>query len=476
MTQRDAEAFNAELAKAGQHHLRFVPIEHTQGQMQTKGTPKIHFQSKTGESLMRAQPTPTAAMRGRTSSGVSGRRSGSSGSRKRSSASVAPAAPGEAGASDAPVGGAYIGPPSITQQRSKRPKMQMSRSASMSSTAGGAATETKTDLKPCAKLLRELLRHPKSFVFSHPVDPNVVPDYYNVITDAMDLGTVKKRLDNGMYQEHDEVFADLDKVWNNCLMYNGETSQISDSARELKALADKAQRDIELSAPASKDDSEQMKEMKKQMKMMQKQLQMQMQFMQNQSQIQQSAMPPPPPPLARRPSTKKAPATGSSMYPMVAAAETQMVETREMSFEEKQTLSGGINRLTSNNLSKVVKIIKQNMPSLGQDSEEIEVDLAALDNGTLWKLQQFVDSCAATKKRPKKSTPTPQSRQQQIQQAQIDAQRQLSNINSSLQSIDAARDDGYGGAGAGPMGGNPGAYSPSDSGSDVSAPDSDGLR
>ena len=60
-----------------------------------------------------------------------------------------------------------------------------------------------------------------------------------------------------------------------------------------------------------------------QMKMMQKQLQMQMQFMQNQSQIQQSAMPPPPPPLARRPSTKKAPAPGPSMYPMVAAADTQ---------------------------------------------------------------------------------------------------------------------------------------------------------
>ena len=39
------------------------------------------------------------------------------------------------------------------------------------------------------------------------------------------------------------------------------------------------------------------------------------------------------------------------------------------------------------------------MPSLGHGSDEIEVDLAALDNTTLWKLQTFVDSCNATKKR-----------------------------------------------------------------------------
>ena len=33
------------------------------------------------------------------------------------------------------------------------------------------------------------------------------------------------------------------------------------------------------------------------------------------------------------------------------------------------------------------------------DAPEIEVDLAALDNGTLWKLQEFADTCNATKKR-----------------------------------------------------------------------------
>ena len=57
----------------------------------------------------------------------------------------------------------------------------------------------------------------------------------------------------------------------------------------------------------------------------------------------------------------------------VAGGGDQVVDLdRDMTFEEKASLSAGINRLTSNNLAKVVQIIKENMPSLGAGSEEIE--------------------------------------------------------------------------------------------------------
>ena len=113
---------------------------------------------------------------------------------------------------------------------------------------------------------------------------------------------------------------------------------------------------IWLRRESSAGDSEQMKEMKKQMKMMQKQLQMQMQFMQNQSQIQQQAQPPSAPaaPAARRPAKRSMSVSGGSA--LLAAPDGMLApasEMREMSFEEKQQLSAGINRLTSNNLSKV---------------------------------------------------------------------------------------------------------------------------
>ena len=54
-------------------------------------------------------------------------------------------------------------------------------------------------------------------------------------------------------------------------------------------------------------------------------------------------------------------------------------------------LSAGINRLTSNNLTKMVQIIKKNIPRADPGSEEIEVDINALDNRTLWKLHTFLN-------------------------------------------------------------------------------------
>jgi len=73
----------------------------------------------------------------------------------------------------------------------------------------------------------------------------------------------------------------------------------------------------------------------------------------------------------------------------------QQDETAEMTFEQKAQLGGGIIRLSSNNLAQVVKLIRENMPTLGAGQEEIEMDINALDNRTLWKLHNFVQTCQA---------------------------------------------------------------------------------
>lgn len=62
----------------------------------------------------------------------------------------------------------------------------------MRSSVGNA--EENYELKACNKLLRELLRHPKAYPFAQPVDPNLVPDYYNIILNPADLGTIKVHL------------------------------------------------------------------------------------------------------------------------------------------------------------------------------------------------------------------------------------------------------------------------------------------
>ena len=66
-------------------------------------------------------------------------------------------------------------------------------------------------------------------------------------------------------------------------------------------------------------------------------------------------------------------------------------ETAEMTFEQKAQLAAGITRLSSNNLTEVVRLTRENMPA----GQEIEIDIDALDNRTLWKVHNFVQTCQA---------------------------------------------------------------------------------
>ncbi|EPS58092.1 hypothetical protein M569_16724, partial [Genlisea aurea] len=57
-------------------------------------------------------------------------------------------------------------------------------------------------------------------VFSEPVDPNELPDYFDVIKEPMDFGTVRKKLDNGIYKKLEELEADVFLICSNAMQYN----------------------------------------------------------------------------------------------------------------------------------------------------------------------------------------------------------------------------------------------------------------
>merc|ERR1719502_632903 len=133
---------------------------------------------------------------------------------------------------------------------------------------------------------------------------------------------------------------------------------------------------------------------------------------------------------------------------MVAAAASQPPpqERGDMSFELRAEISAGIAKLTANNISKVVDIIRQTMPGLGHDEGEIELDVNALDNATLWRLYDFIKQCQATKKpgRPKKGGSSAANWRANME----DAARQT---EQNLQSVRAAR-GALGGDGGGSSG------------------------
>ncbi|KAH3805994.1 BRCA2-interacting transcriptional repressor EMSY-like isoform X5 [Dreissena polymorpha] len=62
--------------------------------------------------------------------------------------------------------------------------------------------------------------------FTQPVDPADAPDYYTIVQNPMDFGTIKRKLETGKYVDFDDFHADMLLVKENCYLYNPELSQV----------------------------------------------------------------------------------------------------------------------------------------------------------------------------------------------------------------------------------------------------------
>ena len=63
-----------------------------------------------------------------------------------------------------------------------------------------------------------------------------LPDYLEVVKHPMDLGTIRKKLEAGTYEDLDAFEADVVLMLENAMLYNGEGSQVYDMAQELMAI------------------------------------------------------------------------------------------------------------------------------------------------------------------------------------------------------------------------------------------------
>ncbi|KAJ7776048.1 hypothetical protein DFH07DRAFT_74082 [Mycena maculata] len=76
--------------------------------------------------------------------------------------------------------------------------------------------------------------------FLKPVSRAEVPDYYDVITNPMDLQTMLKKVKQKQYKSKREFKDDLDLIWSNCFTYNAtETHPLRQCAKRLKVKADR---------------------------------------------------------------------------------------------------------------------------------------------------------------------------------------------------------------------------------------------
>lgn len=83
-------------------------------------------------------------------------------------------------------------------------------------------------------LLSEMTNHPSAWPFSLAVNKDEVGDYYEVIKEPMDLGTMELKLENDKYESFDQFLYDARLIVNNCRSYNSETTTYYKNATKLE--------------------------------------------------------------------------------------------------------------------------------------------------------------------------------------------------------------------------------------------------
>ncbi len=72
----------------------------------------------------------------------------------------------------------------------------------------------------CKNIIKKLRECKNSWPFRKPVDQKEVPDYFEVITEPMDIQTLENNLESGCYKNKEIFVKDLRKIFNNAKQYN----------------------------------------------------------------------------------------------------------------------------------------------------------------------------------------------------------------------------------------------------------------
>lgn len=123
--------------------------------------------------------------------------------------------------------------------------------------SGDATSESKSSLgdtvvdddrhmkveKNCNKMISDmmlpivfdLINHEFGWVFKDPVDPVelCLPDYFQVVSEPMDLNSIKERLLKMDYSDVGECSRDIQKVFENAILYNGKDSDVGTIALQM---------------------------------------------------------------------------------------------------------------------------------------------------------------------------------------------------------------------------------------------------
>ncbi|XP_026099295.1 bromodomain adjacent to zinc finger domain protein 2A-like [Carassius auratus] len=98
------------------------------------------------------------------------------------------------------------------------------------------ATRNQPDLTYCEIILMEMESHSDAWPFLEPVNPRLVPGYRRIIKNPMDFLTMREKLLQGGYCSCEEFAADAQLVFNNCELFNEDTSEVGKAGHAMRCF------------------------------------------------------------------------------------------------------------------------------------------------------------------------------------------------------------------------------------------------
>lgn len=121
-------------------------------------------------------------------------------------------------------------------KRSKKDVSTKKKSASSSSSSSSPKSER--DLTPCHTLLGEMEACDDAWPFLFPVNTKQFPTYKKIIKNPIDVATIKKRLESGVYKTRGDFCDDVKLIFTNCEIFNEDDSPVGKAGYAMKNLFD----------------------------------------------------------------------------------------------------------------------------------------------------------------------------------------------------------------------------------------------
>ncbi|KAG1712058.1 hypothetical protein DVH05_009299 [Phytophthora capsici] len=314
-------------------------------------------------------------------------------------------------------------------------------------------------MKKCLSILKGLMGNVKSAPFMAPVDPVAlgIPDYFHVIKEPMDLGTIRNNLESGFYDNPSDFADHVRLTFRNAMLYNAAHSQVHIYARKLMDDFERRFKSLNMKLSTKKNSDLKMKKgdtiysskkirggkgtkgntkrhlsgedtglimsLKEDIERLKATLE----------QLQPS--------MAKAANSKMSKAAAKP-FKMEDLTEEELNEP--MSQMDKARLSSDIKLLPQDKINRVLQIIAEAVPvaKLANENDEVELDINAFDTRCLRMLEGYVreNGIGRKRKRPTKSAKMApaEKRLKSAKVAALNIRHRKEELRSELAAIDQA--------------------------------------